>query len=396
MAFTREMAGQFRLELNYEQIFPEGASRVPVPVIRVLEAQVERGRLAVEALAAVEVQAAVSDHLTPVDIDELPQSLVLKTSNPLLMAFRYAHADPAFELVLAVTRHREVSVRVADIEDARYQTLVTRDGLAVTAARLQVRNSRRQFLRFELPAEAEVWSAFVAGQPERPARSVDDPNTVLVPLINSANGFAVELVYAMPLAPLGATGVVEVGLPEPDLVVTRTQWALYLPRAFRYFPPVSNLEVTGPFGGMGPVQRELAAAQAQLGRPLRIDVPTEGRGLFFAKLYAGQALEPPFVRVRYVDPTLAGLAWGSALVGGILAALGLWGALFGASAARRLGGLVGLGVGSGLLAGPVGLLQVSPWPAAAVAAAVVGLLVVQALARRLAQVWQRRTVAAVS
>ena len=39
----------------------------------------------------------------------------------------------------------------AVIERAEYHTLFTRDGLYVTLARFDVKNSRKQFLRVELP-----------------------------------------------------------------------------------------------------------------------------------------------------------------------------------------------------------------------------------------------------
>ena len=46
-----------------------------------------------------------------------------------------------------------------------YKTLFTRDGLAVTRAQFDVRNSRRQFLRLSLPDESRIWSVFVNGGP---------------------------------------------------------------------------------------------------------------------------------------------------------------------------------------------------------------------------------------
>ena len=76
LAFTQEMEGQFRLDLAYERILSEtqGESRVEVPTPRVRGAEVEQGRIAVEALSAVEVRPAAAEQLTPLDVAELPSS----------------------------------------------------------------------------------------------------------------------------------------------------------------------------------------------------------------------------------------------------------------------------------------------------------------------------------
>ena len=173
LAFTRDMDGQFRVEVNYERIMEGDAEDVVVPTISVAEAEVEHGRVAVEALTAVEVRATTVEGLSSLDINELPQQLVLKTSNPILLAYRYVNATPPFRLALKITRHQEIDVQVAAIERADYKTLITRDGLSVTTARLTVRNSRRQFLRLALPPDSEVWSVFVDGKPEKPAYATE-------------------------------------------------------------------------------------------------------------------------------------------------------------------------------------------------------------------------------
>ncbi|MCK5624207.1 MAG: hypothetical protein KAJ11_18035, partial [Alphaproteobacteria bacterium] len=111
MAFTRDMEGQFRIEVNYERIMEGDAMDVVVPTLSVAQAEVEHGRVAVEALTAVEVQATTVERLSSLDINELPRQLVLKTSNPILLAYRYVNANPRFQLALKITRHREIDVQ---------------------------------------------------------------------------------------------------------------------------------------------------------------------------------------------------------------------------------------------------------------------------------------------
>ena len=61
LAFTQEMEGQFPVEILYERIMAGGEAQAPVPTLSVPAAEVEHGRIAVEALAAVEVRATWPD-----------------------------------------------------------------------------------------------------------------------------------------------------------------------------------------------------------------------------------------------------------------------------------------------------------------------------------------------
>ena len=96
--FTQEMEGQFRLEVNYEQITGEAVSEAIIPTIEVQGAEVEHGRIAVEALTAVEVKASTTEQLSNLEINELPQQLVLKTTNPILLSYKYVHANRPLNL----------------------------------------------------------------------------------------------------------------------------------------------------------------------------------------------------------------------------------------------------------------------------------------------------------
>ena len=121
--FTQEMEGQCRVDVNYERIMSDGEVETAVPTISLTGADVEHGRIAVEALSALEVQATVSEQLSRLDLTELPQQLLLKTTNPILLAYKYVHAEPPFQLILKITRHQEIDVQVAAIETAQYSTL---------------------------------------------------------------------------------------------------------------------------------------------------------------------------------------------------------------------------------------------------------------------------------
>ncbi|VAW44362.1 hypothetical protein MNBD_GAMMA02-356, partial [hydrothermal vent metagenome] len=251
--FTQEMTGQFQLEVNYENILGDSKSELAVPTIQVNGAEVQHGRIAVEALTAVEVQAAKTVQLSTLEINELPQQLVLKTTNPILLAFKYVNSETPHQLNLKMTRHQELAVQVAAIETARYQTLITDDGLAVTTARFDVRNSRLQFLRLSLPQEADVWSVFVNGKAEKPANANNQTSNnadsqsgqkdILIKMLNSATGFPVEVIYATPIDKMGLFGSVTSKLPQPDMVVTHSYWDVYLPVGPNYQAVETNMNL---------------------------------------------------------------------------------------------------------------------------------------------------------
>ena len=371
LEFTREMEGRFRVEVTYERIMGSEAVTSEVPTVSVVDAEVEHGRIAIEALTAVEVRAAVAEQLSSLDINELPQQLVLKTTNPILLAFRYVHAKPPFKLALKITRHQEIEVQVAAIERADYATLFTRDGLAVTTARLMVRNSRRQFLRLALPEGSEVWSVFVDGKPEKPAfpsdAGAEGGGDILIKMINSAKGFPVDIVYATPVDSIDGLGAVSSHLPRPDMVVTHSRWDVFLPLGPRYQKPDSTMDLViagvwaNPRAESAKTMAQASDAyRAQFGQPLRITVPTQGIRFTFEKLYANQSPEEAGFSIRYLS---APASW-AGLLASALGTLLIWLGIL-AVASPRVGltrnltaGVIASGVA--LLVATIGYLGTSP------------------------------------
>jgi hypothetical protein len=374
--FTQEMEGQFRLEVNYERIMGDGDPEPRVPTVSVADAEVEHGRIAVEALSAVEVRATAADQLSSLDVNELPQQLVLKTTNPILLAYKYVHAEPPFRLALKITRHQEIDVQVAAIEKAHYSTLYTRDGLAVNTARFDVRNSRRQFLRLELPPESEIWSVFVDGKAEKPAEAetAEDGSAVLVKMINSATGFPVEIIYATRVEPMAFMGTLSGRLPTPDMVVTHTRWDVYLPVGPSYRNPDSTLDavingrrVNGAVMSGDALARAQKAGGAALGEPLRLSVPSQGIHYAFEKLYANQSPQAATFSLGYASADGHRLGLGLGLLGVVL----VWFAIvaIGSRRARvpRTAALAILVAGVAMLLVAIGYLGASPAPPATLA-----------------------------
>ncbi|MGH9391370.1 MAG: hypothetical protein ACRD1Z_17320, partial [Vicinamibacteria bacterium] len=281
--FTQEMEGDFRIEATYERLLGESAAEVDAGTLHVRGAEVEQGRIAVEASSAVEVAPLVVEELSPLDVRELPRQLVLRTSHPILHAFRYVRAEPAPRLSLGVTRHQTASVQEAVIDRAEHRTLFTRDGLAVTTSRFTVRNTRKQFLRLTLPEGSEVWSVFVAGKAETPAIA---DSAFLIKIVSSSDGFPVELVYSTKIPSIGALGSVSARLPRPDLLVTESRWDWYLPEGLDYRRPSTNMNVVLEEGRISGETLAQEMTAAEVPEAFRIHVPAAGVHFAFDMLYA--------------------------------------------------------------------------------------------------------------
>lgn len=364
LEFTQEMAGQFRLEAAFERLLADDEPVIEVPTIGVQGAEVEQGRLALEALSAVEVGVEAAEQLTTLDINELPQQLVLRTTNPILMAYKYV--SPPYRLALRITHHDLVDVQEAAIDDAQYRTLFTRDGLSVTTASFQVRNSSEQFLRVKLPKGSQVWSAFVDGQSVKPALSSDeDGEWHLIKIIHSTRGFPVELIYQTEAGPIQGLGTVAARLPRPEILVTRTRWDVYVPDGVRYGQPSGELDLVSQSGNVSAaeVQQEMvdmADGASQQGlEPLRLVVPTAGMHFAFEKLYANQGDRD----AGFVLPYASG---SGRTLGSLVLILGLALLIYGVvllSKGQRRNGLISAAIGLVIIVVMVWRYQVSSTPA---------------------------------
>lgn len=371
--FTQEMEGQFRLDLTYERILADADAQVEVPTLAVQGAEVEQGRIAVEALSAVEVQPAVTEQLSSLDINELPQQLILRTTNPILLAYKYVHADSPHRLALEVTRHAVLGVQEAAIDHANYKTLFTSDGLLVTTAEFTVRNSRKQFLRIRLPEQSEVWSTFVDGKPEKPALAEGDgegARDVLIKIINSTRPFDVHLIYATVGDRIGRLGTIEGVLPNPDILVTHSRWDVFLPEDTRYGSPSTNMDLAEDrsYVTRDAMEAELArledaAVVRQAIRPLRITVPTAGIHFAFEKLYANQSGQEAWFELPYASAGGAVLGQSVGLAGTLLFWLGAGLFLAYPERTRRMAAVGISAIGFAIAAVAFGVYHVGTTPA---------------------------------
>jgi hypothetical protein len=226
-----------------------------IPLLRLAHTERDNGGVAVEVLGAGEIKDIKSEGLENADASDLGEILQGRES-PSLAAFKFrtGSGGATRSLAVNVVRYTPQAVLMANVEEARYHVLLSKEGKTLVQAIYAVRNNQRNFLKVTLPAGATLWSASLGGKPVRPGQSPD--GALLLPLEKAKAGedapaFAVEVVYLSREAAWNEKGQLKVPLPALDLPVSRTGLLLYHPPLFKvtagtgafrtqaYEPPVS-------------------------------------------------------------------------------------------------------------------------------------------------------------
>lgn len=210
---------------------------VDVPLLRLAQTERDSGGVAVEVLGAGEIKDIKSEGLENADASDLGE-LVSSHESPSLAAFKFRTGNGTSPRALSVNvvRYTPQAVLMANIEEARYQVLLSKEGKTLVQARYAVRNNQRNFLKVTLPGGASLWSASLAGKPVRPGQSPD--GALLLPLEKARAGedapaFVAEVVYVIRTAAWTDKGQLKLPLPSLDLPVSRTGLQLYHPPQFK-------------------------------------------------------------------------------------------------------------------------------------------------------------------
>jgi hypothetical protein len=210
---------------------------VDVPLLRLTHTDRDSGGIAVEVLGAGEIKDIKSEGLENADASDLGE-MVSSRESPSLAAFKFRAGNwtSPRSLSVNVVRYTPQAVLMANIEEARYQVLLSKEGKTLVQARYAVRNNQRNFLKVTLPSGASLWSASLAGKPVRPGQSPD--GALLLPLEKARAGedapaFVAEVVYVSRATAWSDKGEIKLPLPQLDLPVSRTGLLLYHPPQFK-------------------------------------------------------------------------------------------------------------------------------------------------------------------
>jgi hypothetical protein len=281
VSFLEPVEHSARFVINGESRLPRDGV-IDIPILRLENTERDEGGVAVEVLGAGEIKGEKAQGLEDADASDLGE-MVASRQSPALVAFRARSgaAGATRSLSVDVARYDQQAVLMANIEEARYQVLMSVDGKELVEARYAVRNNQRNFVKITLPAGATVWSASLGGKPVRPGQAQD--GSVLLPLEKSRGGddapaFAIEILYLTKATAWEEKGHEKLTLPAVDLPISRTGLLVYYPplfhvtaesgtfRAQEYEMPVSTAFATAEggasVGGMINPAPVSAAAQA--------------------------------------------------------------------------------------------------------------------------------------
>jgi hypothetical protein len=256
---------------------------VDISLLRLLNTEHDTGGVAVEVLGAGEIKNLNAQGLENANAAELGDYVAARQS-PSLVAFRFRSADAAAPRSLAVdvARYTQQAVLLANVEEARYRVLLSKEGKTLVQALYAIRNNQRNFLKVTLPQGAAIWSASLEGKPVRPGQSPD--GSLLLPLEKSRAGeeapvFAVEIFYLVRDSAWAEKGKATLALPALDLPISRTGVLLYHPPLFKVTPEPGSFRMEpyeAPTSAVFTNDDSVSVAQGVFGVPNSLTVNTNG------------------------------------------------------------------------------------------------------------------------
>src|SRR5216684_1448338 len=246
--------------------------QIDIPLLRLLNAERETGGVAVEVLGAGEIKDAKSEGLESADATDLGEMVASRQSQSLnAFRFRPGPTKLARSLRVDVARYTPQAVLMANVEEARYQVLITGEGKVLVQARYAIRNNQRNFLKVTLPAGATLWTASLAGRAVRPGQAPD--GSLLLPLDKARSGeeapeFAVEIVYLGRGSAWNDKGQFKLSLPALDLPVSHTGLLVYHPPLFKVTPEPGTFRIVA----------YVNPSSAALNPPMPLSSPIGGAG----------------------------------------------------------------------------------------------------------------------
>jgi hypothetical protein len=224
--------GMYFLTITWEQPRSSQTNAMELEGVSVTGVERETGMFAIVARPPLQVLPQSMGDMLKADPRELPE-WAGRPDAATVLAFRYLR--PGAKLLVDVKRFEEVSVLQALVDNGRFTTVVAEDGQTMTEMVLALRNNGRQHLELELPNGAQVWSAFVGGQPAQPSRR---DGRILLPVERSAAGsratISVELIYVNTNKFPGLRGSLDLVSPKFDVPLKNIRWELYLPPNYTY------------------------------------------------------------------------------------------------------------------------------------------------------------------
>jgi hypothetical protein len=228
---------RYTLTVNLEKKLPEiktGEKRtIAVFPVRILDVFNESGYISVSKSPDLQVDAE-EDNLEPIDTKELPTTMNRGQS---VLAFKYL--THPYGLTLESTKHEFEKVLDAIVNEAHFDIVVSREGIAKTEGVLRIQNTNKQSLEILMPEGTEnIYSVFISGKKASISRGSSDRNKIIMLGNNSKPGgeFTLRIIYQSKVGKeFGMFGGLRVENAEiMGIPTSKISWRLYLPNLYSY------------------------------------------------------------------------------------------------------------------------------------------------------------------
>ena len=248
---------QYTLSVNLEKKLPEvktGEKRaISVPPLRVLDVFNESGYISVSKSPDLQVYAE-EDNLEPIDSKELPSTMNRSKS---VLAFKYL--THPYALTLESTKYEFERVLDAIVNEAHFDIVISREGIAKTEGVLRIQNTNRQSLEILMPEGTEkIYSVFICGKKASISRGSSERSKIIMLGKNIIPGqeFTLRIIYQTKVGKdFGVFGRLCVESAEiMDIPMSKIRWRLYLPDQYSYIYMKGSMDPRrAPFSVLGAV-----------------------------------------------------------------------------------------------------------------------------------------------
>ncbi len=227
----------YTLSVNVEEKLPEvrvGEKReITVPRLRVLDVFNESGYISVSKGPDLEVDAE-GENLERIDSKELPSTMDKRRT---VLAYKYL--THPYSLTLQSTKHEFEKVLDAIVNEAHFDIVASREGIAKTEGLLRIQNTNRQSLEVLLPeGTREIYSVFISGRKASISQGSSDRSKVIMLGNHSKPGqeFTLRIIYESMFGNnFGIFGGFRMESVEiAEVPMSRITWRLYLPDQYSY------------------------------------------------------------------------------------------------------------------------------------------------------------------
>jgi len=225
----RRVIGSYLLQANYQTPVSSTTTEVALQGIQAVWVNLQRGFVTVQSGGRLSVSIdSPPTELQPAEWQSIPRALQAGLSASAAN-YSFRLVEPAFNLPLKLERREAVKLLAARVNEIRFNSVVSDDGVMLTQARLDLVPGDKRLLSITLPKGGNFWFAFVNQNGVWPWREGD---SILIPLEKQSRGDAaipVEIFYSCKVGTPNARSLdLQMIAPKFDLPLENITWRVSL------------------------------------------------------------------------------------------------------------------------------------------------------------------------